>query len=180
MLRKIGIIAVLSLLVTAFAAVPALAQVAPGTYGPDAGSFNSANAPGSSNLKSGSPSCTVNADSSIDCSSFVLSGVGGTNAVLLLEAEYSATIDCTNRGGNLVESHTSDFSDTSEATISPSRNGQLRVAAQSVSPFDAPQTCPNPNWTPSIRGGVVTLETFTYTLTFDGFENAYITISERP
>jgi hypothetical protein len=180
MLRKIGIIAVLSLLVTAFAAVPALAQVAPGTYTPDAGSFNSANAPGSSNLKSGSPSCTVNADSSIDCSAYTLGGVGNTNADVSLVAEYSATIDCTNHGGNLVESHTSEFSDTSEATVTSSRNGQLRVTAQSVSPFDAPQVCPNPNWTPSIRGGVVTLETFTYTLTFDGFSSPYITISERP
>jgi hypothetical protein len=64
--------------------------------------------------------------------------------------------------------------------VTSSRNGQLRVTAQSVSPFDAPQVCPNPNWTPSIRGGVVTLETFTYTLTFDGFSSPYITISERP
>jgi hypothetical protein len=178
MLRKFGIIAVLSLLVTAFAAVPALAQVAPGTYTPDAGSFNSANAPGSSNLKSGSPSCTVNADSSIDCSAYTLGGVGNTNADVSLTANYSATIDCTNHGGNLVESHTSEFSDTSEATVTSSRNGQLRVTAQSASPFDAPQVCPNPNWTPSIRGGVVTLENFTYTLTFPGFTSPYITISE--
>jgi hypothetical protein len=177
MLRKIGIIAVLSLLVTAFAAVPALAQVAPGPYSPTADSFNKANAPAASNLKSGTPQCIVNADRSIDCSAYVLSGVGGTNAEVLLVADYSATIDCTNKGGNLVESHTSDFSDTSEATVRPSRNGQLRVDARSVSPFEAPQACPNPNWTPSIRGGVVTLEAFTYTLTFVGFTSPYITIT---
>ena len=52
-MRKFGIIAVLSLLLTALAAVPALAAVAPGTYTPTDDSFNSANAPGSSNLKSG-------------------------------------------------------------------------------------------------------------------------------
>jgi hypothetical protein len=174
------------ILVTAALAVSALllmasaasAQVAPGTYTPTADSFNSANAPGSSNLKSGTPACTVNADRSIDCNAFVLSGVGSTNADVSLSASYSATIDCTNRGGNLVEFHTSTFSDTSGETLTSSRNGQLRVAAQSVSPFGAPQVCPNPNWTPSIRGGTVTLNSFTYTLTFAGFSSPYITISE--
>src|SRR5215208_6321311 len=101
-MRKIGIIAVLSLLVTAFAAVPALAAVAPGTYTPTAGSFDPSNAPAASNLKSGAPSCTVNPDLSIDCSAYVLSGVGNTNANVNLTASYSATINCTNHGGNLV------------------------------------------------------------------------------
>ena len=130
-MRKIGIIAVLSLLVTAFAAVPALAQVAPGTYTPTADSFDSANAPGSSHLRSGTPQCIVNADLDVDCSAYVLGGVGNTNADVSLTADYSATIDCTNHGGNLVESHTSTFADSSEATVVSSRNGQLRVPEQS-------------------------------------------------
>jgi hypothetical protein len=165
------------MLIVAFSASAAFAAVAPGTYTPTSGSFDSANAPGSSKLKSGSPSCTVNADRSIDCSAYVLSGVGNTNATVSLVASYSATIDCTNHGGNLVESHTSTFSDSSTASLTPSRNGQLRVGARSVSPFGAPQVCPNPNWTPSIRGGTVTLNSFTYTLTFDGFDAPYITIT---
>jgi hypothetical protein len=176
-MRKIGIIAVLSLLVTAFAAVPALAAVNPGTYTPTADSFNSANAPGSSNLKSGTPQCVVNADRSINCSAYVLGGVGNTNATVSLVANYSATIDCTNHGGNLVESHTSNFSADSTASVASTRNGQLRVPTRSVSPFSAPQVCPNPNWTPSIRGGTVTLNSFTYTLTFAGFSSPYITIT---
>jgi hypothetical protein len=177
MLRKIGIIAVLSLLVTAFAAVPALAAVSPGTYTPTADSFDSANAPGSSHLKSGTPQCVVNANRSINCSAYVLGGVGNTNATVSLVANYSATIDCTNHGGNLVESHTSNFSATSTASVASTRNGQLRVPTRSASPFSAPQVCPNPNWTPSIRGGTVTLNSFTYTLTFAGFTDPYITIT---
>ena len=43
--------------------------------------------------------------------------------------------------------------------------------------FDAPQVCPNPNWTPSIRPGTLTLDSFTYTLTFAGFTSPYITIT---
>jgi hypothetical protein len=176
MLRRI-----LFILTVPFAAViafsaPALAAVAPGTYTPTADSFNSANAPGSSHLTSGSPSCTVNADRSIDCTAYVLGGVGHTNATVDLAASYSATIDCTNNGGNLVESHTSTFSADSTASVASTKNGQLSVPAQSVSPFSAPQVCPNPNWTPSIRGGTVTLNSFTYTLTFAGFGSPYITI----
>jgi hypothetical protein len=154
----------------------AWAAVAPGTYTPTAGSFNPANAPGSSHLTSGSPSCTVNANLSIDCSAYVLGGVGHTNADVSLTASYSATIDCTNNGGNLVESHTTTFSQTNAATVTSTKNGQLSVPTRSVSPFSAPQVCPNPNWTPSIRAGTLTLNSFTYTLTFAGFNSPYITI----
>jgi hypothetical protein len=94
-----------------------------------------------------------------------------------LVATYSATIDCTNKGGNLVESHTSLFSDSSTATVASTRNGQLRVPAQSASAFGAPQVCPNPNWTPSIREGTLVLESFTYTLTFAGFSAPAVLIT---
>jgi len=166
------------MVLVAAVAFPAVASaVAPGTYTPTAGSFNPANAPGSSHLTSGSPSCTVNADRSISCSPYVLGGVGHTNANVSLTANYSATIDCTNNGGNLVESHTTTFSASSSTTVTSSRDGQLSVPAQSASPFSAPQVCPNPNWTPSIRAGTLTLNSFTYTLTFAGFTSPYITIT---
>jgi hypothetical protein len=177
-MRRIGIITALSMLLSALLASAALAAVAPGTYGPDPGSFDPANAPGSSFLKSGTVQCVVDADLNVNCDPYVLGGVGHTNADVSLSANYSATIDCTNHGGNLVESHTATFSDSSSATVTSSRNGQLRVPAQSASAFDAPQVCPNPNWTPSIRAGTLVLNSFTYTLTFQGFGSAYITISE--
>jgi hypothetical protein len=173
---RLGIFTALPTLLTVVLASVALASVAPGTYTPTAGSFNPANAPGSSHLTSGMVDCVVNADSSIDCSTYVLGGVGNTNATVDLVAAYSATIDCTNKGGNLVESHTTTFSDMSSATVASTRNGQLTVPTRHVSPFSAPQVCPNPNWTPSIREGTLTLVNFKYTLTFAGFMDAYITI----
>jgi hypothetical protein len=176
-MKRLGIVTALLTLLMALSASAASAAVAPGTYGPDTGSFNPANAPGSSHLTSGSPSCTVATNLSISCSSYVLGGVGHTNATVSLVANYSATIDCTNHGGNLVESHTADFTASSTATVASTRNGQLTVPTRSASPFSAPQVCPNPNWTPSIRPGTLTLNSFTYTLTFAGFESAYITIS---
>jgi hypothetical protein len=175
-MKRLGVITALLTLLAAVSAGSALA-VLPGTYTPTADSFNSANAPASSHLSSGSPSCTVAASLDVACSAYVLGGVGHTNAVVSLSATYSATIDCTNHGGNLVESHTTTFSDSSSATLTPSRNGQLRVGTRSVSAFNAPQVCPNPNWTPSIRAGTLVLETFDYTLTFVGFSAPYIEIT---
>ena len=167
------------MLLVALTASVAFAAVAPGTYGVNAGSFNGANAPGSSHLTSGQVQCVVAANLDVNCSGYVLGGVGHTNAVVDLAASYSATIDCTNHGGNLVESHTTTFDDTSDVTVTSSKNGQLRVPAQSASAFSAPQVCPNPNWTPSIRAGTLTLESFTYTLTFAGFSSPYITITAQ-
>jgi hypothetical protein len=179
-MRRLGIITALSMLLLAFTASVAFAAVAPGTYLPNAGSFDSANAPGSSHLTSGTPSCTVNSDLSINCSAYVLGGVGHTNATVSLTANYTAIVDCFNPGTNPqnpIESHTTSFSPTSSATVASTRNGQLSVPARSVSFSGAPVGCPNPNWTPTIRPGSVTLVSFSYTLTFAGFTSPYITIS---
>jgi hypothetical protein len=170
MLRKIGIIAVLSLMALALAAVPALAQTT---------TINPANAPGGTHLQSGTIGCVVNDDLSVDCSTFELAGVGNTNADVSLVANYSATVDCTNKGGNLVESHSSSFSDEDEFTATSRKNGRLSVDAADADPQTAlaDERCPNPNWTPSIREGTLELESFTYTLTFAGFGGPYIEIT---
>jgi len=178
-MRRLAIVTALSMLVFGLSATAAFA-VAPGTYTPTADSFNAANAPGSSHLASGTVACTVNADLSIDCNAYVLGGVGHTNATVSLDASYTAIIDCNNPGNNRnnpIESHTATFSASSTATVASTRNGQLRVPAQSVSPFSAPQVCPNPNWVPEIRDGSLQLLAFTYTLTFAGFSSPYITIT---
>jgi hypothetical protein len=178
-IRRIGIIGGLPMLLIALFASAALA-VAPGTYTPTADSFNSANAPGSSHLSSGTVQCVVNADLSINCSPYVLGGVGHTNADVTLSANYTAIVDCFNPGtnpNNPIESHQTTFSPSTTATLTSSRNGQLRVTAQSTSFSGAPVGCPNPNWTPVVRPGSVTLLDFTYTLTFAGFSSPYITIT---
>jgi hypothetical protein len=166
-MKRVGIVTTLAMLLLAVSASVAFAAT----------TINPANAPSGTHLQSGTIGCTVNTDLSVSCSAFELAGVGNTNANVSLSASYSATIDCTNHGGNLVESHTATFSDSDSAAVTSSKNGRMRVPAQSVSPFAAPQICPNPNWTPSIRAGTLTLNSFTYTLTFAGFTGAYITIT---
>jgi hypothetical protein len=52
----------------------------------------------------------------------------------------------------------------------------LAATAPSEQQFLAQQTCPNPNWTPTIPGGI-TLSSFTYTVSFQGFSGPYITIT---
>jgi len=146
---------------------------------------NLANAPSGTHFANGSaqPNCIVSG-TTVNCNGYTLGGVGHTNADLLLTANYSATVDCFNGGtnrNNPIESHQTSFSDTNHATLVPSRNGQLVVGAQSVSPrqveLDNATTCPNANWTAVIRGGTLTLTSFTYSLTFAGFSAPAVLIT---
>jgi hypothetical protein len=161
----------LSTLIVALSASVALAAITT--------TINPANAPSGTHLQSGAIGCTVGTDGlSVSCSAFELAGVGHTNAVVSLTATYSAIIDCRNHGGNIVESHETTFAATNEATLTPGRNGRLRVGTRSVGPDLAlGEPCPNPNWTPEFHPGTLTLDSFTYTLTFAGFTEAYITIT---
>jgi hypothetical protein len=168
-MRRVGIITALSM---ALMAVSASVAVAGTTIEP-------ANAPSGTHLQSGAIGCTVDEDGlTVSCTAFELAGVGNTNAFVSLTADYSGIVDCFNRGGNLVESHETTFSATNEATLTPSRNGRLRVGARSVSPdLDLAEPCPNPNWTPEFHEGSPTLDDWMYTLTFAGFTSPYITIT---
>jgi hypothetical protein len=174
-MRKFGIIAVLSLLVTALAAVPALAQV------------NFDNAPSGTHFRQGSvePTCTestvpTTGAVTVSCTGYTLGGVGNTNADLLLEVSGTADFVCHNPGNaNIVEPHSASVDESVEATLVPSRNGQLIVAPQSVtiSPEDAAAAfeCPNTNWTEEFTG--FSDLTFSYSLTFVGFDDPAILIT---
>jgi hypothetical protein len=144
------------------------------TINPDAG-------PTGAHFQTGDATCVVNANLSVSCSSYELGGVGNADATANLTASYTATIDCNNPSeknkNNPVESHTAAFTAANSSGQLEPKNGRLRVPALSVSPFSAPQVCPNDSWVPEIRDGTLVLVSFTYTLTFDGFTGAYITIT---
>src|SRR5437762_3763843 len=95
---------------------------------------NPANAPSGTHLANGTstPACTVSG-TTVNCNSYVLGGVGNTNATVSLTAHYSAIVDCRNHGGSVVESHTTSFSSTSTTTVTSTKNGQLSVPTRSVS-----------------------------------------------
>lgn len=144
--------------------------------------FNPSAAPRGTHVQTGTPDCTQ-VGNTVDCTSYELAGVGNTNATATLTATYSATVDCTNKGGKLVPvKSTVQTAPSSTGELEP-KNGRLTVPALSGPPapsnaaFLAAATCPNGNWTKSLASGSPTLESWTYTLTFTGFTGAYITIT---
>jgi hypothetical protein len=142
-------------------------------------SINPANAPTGTHLQTGTITCS----SSGVCSTYELAGVGSANATASLAAAYTATVQCRNHGGQIVEvKSTVQGATVSTGSLSP-KNGRLRVPALSVgtpptdAQFTANATCPNGNWTKLVQQGTVALSSFTYTLTFAGFTSPYITIT---
>jgi hypothetical protein len=144
--------------------------------------FNPAAAPSGTHVQTGTPSCTQ-VGNTVNCTSYELAGVGNANATATLSATYSATVDCTNKGGKLVPVKSSVQAAPSTTGELEPKNGRLAVPALSGPPAPSEQafldaaTCPNGNWTKSVAEGDPTLETWTYTLTFAGFTGAYITIT---
>jgi hypothetical protein len=143
--------------------------------------INSANAPTGTHFKSGSATCSVTG-TTVTCSGYTLAGVGNTDATATLTAVYTGTVVCINGGGNPSDSqHQGTFTVPRTSGKIESKNGNLTVPSLMATPpttqeFLAQQTCPNPNWTPTLSGSI-TLQSFTYKLTFDGFSGAYITIT---
>jgi hypothetical protein len=174
-MRKIGIIAVLSVLLVAVTASVALAVT----------NFN--NAPSGAHYRQGSaePVCTSTTTPTtgaitVNCTGTQIAGVGNTNADLLLTVEGTANFVCHNPGNaNIVEPHSGTVSESTSTTLTPSRNGTLVVPAQTVtiSPEEAAAqfTCPNPNWTEEFTG--FSDLSFTYSLTFAGFTEPAILIT---
>ena len=139
-----------------------------------------ANAKSGTHLQAGAIGCAVGDDLSVSCSGFELAGVGHTNADVVLTASWAATVDCYNPGvnpNNPIESHETTFSGTDAFTAVSTKNGRMTVRAASVDPDAVAQGCPNPNWTPTIREGTLALVSFSYSLTFDGFDTPYILIT---
>jgi hypothetical protein len=139
MLRKIGIIAVLSLLVTAFAAVPVLAQ---------AGHFV------------GTQTCR-DIGTQVQCSGKV-AGLGGTTFTILVSAQGTASVTCTNPAGNVAPGQS--FTTTSTGTTGPTatpRNGQASFNVTSATPTAPAGSCPNPKWTATVTDVQFTTATLT-------------------
>ena len=174
-MRRVGIIAVLSMLLVAFAASAALAVT------------DFTNAPSGAHYRQGSaePVCTestvpTTGAVTVSCTTTTIGGVGNTNADLLLDVTGTANFVCHNPGNeNIVEPHSASVDESTSATLVPSRNGQLIVPAQSVtiSPEEAAAQfeCPNPNWREEFTG--FSDLSFTYSLTFVGFDEPAILIT---
>ena len=127
-MRKIGIIAVLSLMALALAAVPALA-VSPHFIG--------------------TPTCTKSLTTGLTCSGKA-AGLGNEPANVFLTADsVSATYQCVNKGWNVAPGQPVVTQNVTGPTqpITP-HNGQITFSATlpAPTPPSAATECPNGNW----------------------------------
>src|SRR5215207_10045901 len=159
-MKRLGLIAALALTLAGLSASAALAAGTP--------VFDPAAAPTGTHVQTGTPSCSfVAGTQNVTCSSFELAGVGNVNATATLTATYSATINCTNRGGNLVEVHSQTVTETTTTGQLSPVNGRLTIpsltaTAPTAAEVLAQADCPNPNWTPSVQPGSITLVSSLY------------------
>ena len=175
MLKRIGITVTLLTVALLVSAGPALAAVTT--------TFNPANAPTGTHLQTGTIGCSVDTTGLVTCTAYELAGVGNADATATLNATYSATVQCRNHGGQIVEVKSqTKTAPTTTGRLRP-KNGRLDVPQLQSGPvptdatFEANATCPNGNWTKETLDSTIRLSSFTYTLTFTGFSGAYITIT---
>ena len=173
-MKRLALVVAAALLMLGFAPTAAYAAITT-TIDPSA-------APTGTHVQTGTPTCTVTG-LAVTCSTYELAGVGNTNAIGSLTATYTATVQCRNHGGQIVEVKSQVTGATATTGSLSPKNGRLTVPSLSSSPvptaaqFEAQATCPNGNWTKELLGGTITLSSFTYTLHFAGFTGDYITIT---
>jgi hypothetical protein len=108
----------------------------------------------------GTPTCT-DAGTTVQCSGKV-AGLGGTTFTILVSAEGTASVTCTNPAGNVAPGQS--FSTTVAGSSGPfptPRNGQARFTVSSNAPSAPPGSCPNPKWTATVTDVAFTDATIT-------------------
>jgi hypothetical protein len=97
----------------------------------------------------GTPTCT-DEGTTVECSGKV-AGLGGTTFTILVSAPGTASVECTNPGGQVAPGQS--FTTTAAGQSGPfptPRNGQARFTVETVTPTAPPGSCPNPMWTAEV------------------------------
>lgn len=98
-----------------------------------------------------------------------VAGLGGTTFEITLSSEgATASVVCTNPGGNVAPGQNTTITATgSSGPQSTPRNGQFRYCVTTVAPtVSGAQACPNASWTATVTG--VTFTEADLTLSEDG------------
>jgi hypothetical protein len=121
----------------------------------------------------GTPTCT-DEGTTVECSGKV-AGLGGTTFEITVTAPGTASVECTNPGGNVApgQSFATTVAGTSGPLATP-RNGQFRFTVESDTPSAPPGSCPNEMWTAEVVD--VEFGDATLTLTEDGVVSDTITV----
>ncbi len=135
--------------------------------------------PGAASAQSGhfvgTPTCT-DIGTQVSCDGKV-AGLGGTTFSIRVAAEGTATVECTNPGGNVAPGQDTAVNVSgSSGPLATPRNGQFRFSLTSVDPEPLPPTptCPNRKWTPNAVD--VTFGDATLTLRENGTVSDTITV----
>jgi hypothetical protein len=121
----------------------------------------------------GTPTCR-DIGTQVRCTGKV-AGLGGTTFTINVSAPGTATVECTNPGGNVAPGQT--FTTTVAGTTGPvptPRNGQFRFDVTTTAPTAPPGSCPNPMWTATVTD--VTFTTATITLLEDSTVSDTVTV----
>jgi hypothetical protein len=123
----------------------------------------------------GTPTCT-DQGTTVECRGKV-AGLGGTTFTITVTATGTASVTCTNPGGNVApgQSFTTTVAGSSGPFPTP-RNGQARFTVESVTPTAPPGSCPNPMWTATVTD--VTFTDATITLREDSNVSDVITVPD--
>jgi hypothetical protein len=97
----------------------------------------------------GTPTCT-DEGTTVECRGKV-AGLGGTTFTITVSAPGTASVECTNPGGQVAPGQSFDttVAGTSGPFATP-RNGQARFTVESDTPSAPPGSCPNPMWTAEV------------------------------
>lgn len=137
--------------------------------------------PNGAHIQSGSPECQCNPDGSVTCSGFQICGVGNTHASATLSSDFTATVQCQNKGGQIVDVKTQTITASDSTGSLQVRHGcltvpQLETSVPSDADFLKAATCPNRNWKKILENNSVS-ESFSYAVTFAGFSCPFVSSS---
>ena len=145
-----------------FAAIMAAALLFPGVASAQSGHFNA-----------NTVDCTDNG-TTLTCDGKV-AGLGGTTFTITATANGTATVTCTNGGGQTVAGKTFNLSVMgTSGPFSTPRNGQANFTVTTAAPTAPAGSCPNPNWTATVTD--VAFGDATLTLREDGAVSDTITV----
>jgi hypothetical protein len=108
----------------------------------------------------GTPTCT-DIGTQVRCTGKV-AGLGGTTFTIQVSAQGTASVTCTNPGGNVAPGQ--NFTTTTTGSSGPfptPRNGQARFTVTSNAPSAPAGSCPNSMWTATVTDVEFTNATIT-------------------
>jgi len=79
-----------------------------------------------------------------------VAGLGNEDVTVLLNAQGTATIICSNPAGHIAPGQTKDVNVSGSQTITDVKNGRVDFSVTTAEPTPPPDACPNPKWTAKV------------------------------